>query len=95
MYLICYLSQGNWAPNYVVLLWLLMYNSLRKENYLKILRDTKDWLGNLIILQTHPDIAYLVSVLSQFMSSPTVSQWAAVEPYPILLERSSWMRNIV
>ena len=44
---------------------------------------------------THPDIAYLVSVLSQFMSSPTVSQWAAVEPYPMLLERSSWMRNIV
>ena len=28
---------------------------------------------------THPDIAYLVSVLSQYMSSPTISHWAAVE----------------
>ena len=36
----------KWAPNHVVILWLLMYNSLRKENYLKILRDTEDWLGN-------------------------------------------------
>ena len=26
--------------------WLLMYNSLRKENYSKILKDTEDWLGN-------------------------------------------------
>ena len=46
VYLICYLRQGNWAPNYVVLLWLLMYNSLRKENYSKILRDIEVWLGN-------------------------------------------------
>ena len=28
---------------------------------------------------THFDIAYSVSVLSQYMSSPTVSHWAAVE----------------
>ena len=28
---------------------------------------------------TYPDIAYSVSVLSQYMSSPTVSHWAAVE----------------
>ena len=26
MYLICYLRQGNWALNHVVLLWLLMYD---------------------------------------------------------------------
>ena len=40
MYLICYLRQGNWVPNHVVFLWPLMYNSLRKENYLKTLRGT-------------------------------------------------------
>ena len=34
-------------------------------------------LNYLIVI--HPDIAYLVSVLSRFMSSPTVSHWAAVE----------------
>ena len=28
---------------------------------------------------THPNIAYSVSVLSQYMSSPTVSHWAVVE----------------
>ena len=26
MYLICYLREGNWASNHVVLLWLLIYN---------------------------------------------------------------------
>ena len=46
MYLICYLRQINWTPNHVVLLWLIIYNSLRKENYLKTLRDIEDWLGN-------------------------------------------------
>ena len=28
---------------------------------------------------TRPDIAHLVSVVSQYMSSPTVDNWAAVE----------------
>ncbi|XP_057993063.1 uncharacterized mitochondrial protein AtMg00810-like, partial [Hevea brasiliensis] len=28
---------------------------------------------------THPDIAYVVSVVSQFMSSPTVAHWEALE----------------
>ena len=28
---------------------------------------------------THPDSAYSVSVVSQYMSSPTVDHWAAVE----------------
>ena len=46
MYLICYLRKGNWVPNLVVPLWLLMYNSLRKENHSNILRDIADRLGN-------------------------------------------------
>ena len=46
MYLICYLRQGNWAPNLVVPLWLLMYNLLRKENHSNILRDIEDRLEN-------------------------------------------------
>ena len=28
---------------------------------------------------THPDIAHSVTVVSQYMSSPTVDNWAAVE----------------
>ena len=28
---------------------------------------------------THPNIVYLVSVLNQYMSSPTVNHWATVE----------------
>ena len=37
---------------------------VRKLNYLKV---------------TRPDIAHLVSVISQYMSSPTVDNWAVVE----------------
>ena len=28
---------------------------------------------------THPDIAYSVSIVGQYMSSPTIDHWAAVE----------------
>ena len=31
------------------------------------------------LIVTHPDIAYSVNVLSQYMSSPTISHWVAVE----------------
>ena len=40
---------------------------------------------------THPDIAHSVSVVSQYMSSLTVDNWAVVE-HILLLERSSGMR---
>ena len=37
---------------------------------------------------TRPDIAYSVSVLSQYMSSPTVSHWATVEHILCYLKES-------
>ena len=38
---------------------------------------------------THPDIAYSVSVLNQYKSSPTVSHWGSCKAYPMLFERNS------
>ena len=43
---------------------------------------------------TRPDISYSESILSQYMSSPIASHWAAVE-HPMQFERSSWTWNIV
>ncbi len=43
---------------------------------LKIQRDTGEKLNYLTV--TRPDIAYAVSVVSQFMSSPTVAHWEAL-----------------
>ena len=40
------------------------------ERYRRLIRK----LNYLIV--THPNIAYSVSVMSQYMSSPTVSHWA-------------------
>ena len=31
------------------------------------------------LIVTRPDIAYFVSVVSQYMSSPTVAHWAAIK----------------
>ena len=43
------------------------------ERYKRLVRK----LNYLIV--THPNIAHLISVISQYMSSPTVDHWAAVE----------------
>ena len=65
MYLICYLRQGNWVSNIVVPLWLLMYNLLRKKEFLKGLERYRRLVEKLnYFIVTHPDIAYSVSVLS-------------------------------
>jgi hypothetical protein len=37
---------------------------------------------------TRPDIAYFVSVVSQFISSPTVHHWAALEQILCYLKRA-------
>ncbi|XP_062094088.1 uncharacterized mitochondrial protein AtMg00810-like [Humulus lupulus] len=44
-------------------------------------KDGEPWLvGKLNYLTvTHPDIAFLVSVVNQFMSSPTIHHWAVLE----------------
>ena len=44
---------------------------------------------------TRSDIAYLISVLSQYMSSLIVNHWAATKHISIVLERSFWTWNIV
>ena len=31
------------------------------------------------LIVTHPDIAYSVSIVGQYMSSPTIDHWAAVK----------------
>ena len=38
------------------------------------------------LIVTRPDIAYFVSVVSQYMSSPTVDYWAAIEKLCYLKE---------
>ena len=40
------------------------------------------------LIVTHLDIAYSVSVLSRYMSSPTLNHWGSCRAYPMLLERS-------
>ena len=44
---------------------------------------------------TRPYIAYLVSVLSQYMSSPIVKSLGSCRAYLMLPEKSPWMWNIV
>ena len=49
----------------------------------ELFKDTERYrrlVGKLNYLTiTHPDIAYSVSIVNQFMSSPTVNHWAALE----------------
>lgn len=37
---------------------------------------------------THPDIAYLVSIVSQYISAPTIDYWAAVEQILCFLKQA-------
>lgn len=61
MFSICYKRQGNWVQNHIVLLWLLMCNSPRKENYSKTLTNTEDWPKNLnYSMVAHSYITYSV-----------------------------------
>ena len=54
------------------------------------MRDNRGLVGKLNYLTlTRPNITYFVSVVSQFMSSPTVDHWAIVEQ-SLLSESFSW-----
>ena len=56
----------------------------------ELLRDPERYrrlVGKLNYLTiTRPDIAHSVSIISQYMSSPTVDHWAAVEQIPCYLK---------
>ena len=60
-----------------------MTQSLHLTREGKLFEDPKRYrrlVGKLNYLRvTRPDIAYFVSVVSQYMSSPTVDHWAAIE----------------
>ena len=52
----------------------------REDELFEDLERYKRLVGKLNYLTiTRPDIAHLVSVVSQYMSSPTVDNWAAIE----------------
>ena len=57
-----------------------MCRSLRKKDIFEDSKRYRRLVGKLNYLTvTRPDIAYSISVLSQYMSSPTISHWAVVE----------------
>ena len=62
------------------------------ERYKRLIGKLRD--TNLFTV-THPDIAYSISVLSQYKLSPTVSHWGSCRAYPMLFERNFWTWNIV
>ena len=73
------LKHENLRQSHVSPLWHKVYILLEEPNCLKILRYRR-LVGKLDYLTvTHPDIAYFVSVVSQYMSSPTVDHWEVIE----------------
>ena len=51
----------------------------KEGNLFEVPKRYKRLVRKLNYLTTPPDIAYSISVLSRYMSSPTVSHWATVE----------------
>ena len=80
MCLIYCLRLENWEQSHVVLPWFRAYTFTREGELFEDPERYRRLVGKLNYLKvTHLDIAYSVSVVSQYMSSPTVDNWAAVE----------------
>lgn len=58
---------------------------------MRFLRDIEDWLDGNYLRVTLPDIAYPVSIMSQFMTSAIVEHWDAVHQILCYLKAAFWM----
>ena len=65
------LKKGNWQQSHVMALWHKAYILLEKANCLKRYRRLVGKLNYLIV--TRSNIPYSISVVNQYMFSPTVN----------------------
>ena len=80
MCLIYCLRLENWEQSHVVSLMAPGLHLTREGELFEDLERYRRLVGKLnYLIVTRPDIAHSVSVVSQYMSSPTVDNWAAVE----------------
>lgn len=66
-----------WIPSTFLWIWILNFYQIN-GNHFQIQKDIEGLLGNWTISQSRLDISLSVSVVSQFLNSPTEGQWDAV-----------------
>ena len=86
-YVLDLLSKTGKLAAKLIPLWHIAYNLLERGSCLKTLRDIEAGWNYLTV--TRPDIAYSVSVVNQYMSSPTVDHWAVVKQILCYLKGAS------